>query len=200
MTFNNFERNGTARWSDHELIQNKSRSQFEAPGLEEVTYTVLLKAELGINPLKQIEKLREMKDTGKTAQMLIGRKPISQNQWSIQSMRERYNTIDNQGNILSAEVDLSLKEYVIKKKATKSKKPAPKTSSTPSKAKKALGKITIKVKSVHIRSGPTTSAKVVGYAYKGNTLPVYSMGNGWYSLGQGKYITANAAYSTLKKG
>ncbi|WP_441344725.1 SH3 domain-containing protein [Pseudomonas sp. FW305-BF6] len=51
-----------------------------------------------------------------------------------------------------------------------------------------------------MRSGPSASAKVVGYVYKGDTLTVLSVKNGWYSLGQGKYITANSAYSDLKKG
>ncbi|MEK3976050.1 SH3 domain-containing protein [Psychrobacillus sp. FSL K6-1267] len=60
--------------------------------------------------------------------------------------------------------------------------------------------MTITVKSVHIRSGPSASAKVLGYAFKGQKLDVKSLKNGWYSLGQGKYITANSAYSSLKKG
>lgn len=201
LTFKDFERTGAARWNDHEIIGMKPKSEFSGSGLDDISITILLKAELGINPIKQIEKLRIMKDTGKVAPFIIGGKPISKNYWSIQQMVESHKVIDNKGNILSSEVTLNLKEYVIKIKKKK-----PKTSNkkakiaSSSKNKKTLGKMTITVKSVHIRSGPSTSAKVIGYAFNGDTLIVLSEKNGWYSLGKGKYITANSKYSTLKKG
>lgn len=205
MTPKDMERSGSARWNDHEIIGQKPKSEFSGPSLEDMRLTILLKAELGINPIKQIEKLRKMRDMGTVALFLLGGKPVSQNHWSLQRIVERHQNIDNKGNLLSAEVDIDLKEYVMKKKkpatskkAVTSNKSASKPVTTPK--PKTLGKITIKVKSVNIRSGPSTSARVIGYAYNGNTLTVLSMSNGWYSLGQGKYITANSAYSTLKKG
>lgn len=201
-TFKDFERSGSARWDEHEIIGHKPKSEFGGPGLEEISFTILLKVELGINPSKQLEKLRKMRDSGKAAPFIIGGKPISQNYWVITELSESYKVVDAKGNILVAEVNVDLKEYYVKpKKTTKKKKTTTTTTkSSSSSKKKTLGKITITVKSVHIRSGPSTSAKVLGYAFKGNVLTVYSVKNGWYSLGQGKYITANSAYSTLKKG
>lgn len=67
-------------------------------------------------------------------------------------------------------------------------------------SKKATGTMTITVKSVHIRGGPGVNNKVVGYAMKGDKLTVYGEKDGWYSLGGGKYISANNAYSSFKKG
>lgn len=201
-TFNEFEREGSTRWNDHEIINLKPISEFNGPNLDEISITITLKAELGINPVKQIEKLRAMKDKGKAAPFIIGGKTISKNNWVIDRMTESHKVIDNKGNTLTAEVTLSLREYVIKpkkKKKTVSKKKAS-SASTSSKKKKTLGKIKIIVKSVHIRSSPSTSGKVLGYAFNGDTLTVYSVKNGWYSLGKGKYITANSKYSTLEKG
>lgn len=200
-TFKEFERSGTARWNDHEIIRKKPKSEFSGPGLEEISMTILLKAELGINPNKQLEKLRKMRDTGKVAPFIMGGKPISQNYWSIQQLNESYKTVDSKGNILVAEVTMSLKEYYMKQNKTVLKKTtvAPKNKATTTN-KKTLGKMTITVKSVNIRSEPSTSSKVIGYAYQGDTFTVYSEKNGWYSLGQGKYITSSSSYSTLKKG
>lgn len=198
-TFSEFERSGSARWNDHEIIGKKPKSEFEGPDLEEVSFTLLLKAELGINPKKELEKLRKMRDSGKVASFIIGGKPISQNYWSIRQLSESHKVVDNKGNLLSASVDVELKEYYKKPKPPKKKKPKKKATSSKSK-KKSLGKITITVKSVNIRSGPGTKYKVIGWAMKGDTLTVYSEKNGWYSLGKGKYITASSAYSKLKKG
>ncbi|THD15379.1 phage tail protein [Anoxybacillus gonensis] len=199
-TFTDFKRSGSAKWNDHEIIGHKPKSEFIGPGLEEISFTILLKAELGINPSEQLEKLRNMRDSGKVAPFILGGKPISQNYWSIQQLNESNKTVDNKGNILVVEVEVNLKEYVVKKKKATKKTVTSAEKKVTSNTKKTLGKITITVKSVHIRSGPSTSAKVIGYAYKGDTLTVYSENNGWYSLGQGKYITANPKYSTLKKG
>lgn len=200
-TFSDFERSGSARWIDHEIIGQKPKSEFNGSNLEEISFTILFSASLGIHPEKELKKLRKAKDTGKVAPFISGGKPISENYWSIQEIREAHKTIDNMGNTLLVEVTIDLKEYVVKKKkpAKKTMKSVKKTTTTASN-KKTLGKMTITVKSVHIRSGPSASAKVVGYAFKGDSLTVYSVKNGWYSLGQGKYITASSAYSTLKKG
>jgi phage protein U len=199
-TFNDFERSGSARWNDHEIIGQKPKSEFSGPGLEEISYVILLKVELGIDPIKQIEKLRKMRDTGKVAPLIIGGKPVSQNYWSIQQLRESHKTVDSKGNILIAEVNVSLKEYYVKQKKIKNIKTNSTTNSSSSSNGKSLGRITIKAKSVNIRSGPSSTSKAIGYAYKGNILTVQSEKNGWYSLGQGKYITSSSEYSTLKKG
>lgn len=200
LTFSEFQRSGSARWNEHEIIGLKPKSEFNGPGLEEISFTILLKAELGVNPSKQLTKLRNMRDTGKVSSFVIGGKPISNNYWSIQQLSESHKVVDNKGNILVAEVSITLKEYVIKKSTTSTKATTKSVKTTTPSTKKTLGKITIKVKSVHIRSGPGISYKVLGYTFNQDTLTVYSENNGWYSLGQGRYITANSAYSTLKKG
>ncbi|CEG29791.1 phage tail protein [Bacillus sp. B-jedd] len=197
-TFKEFERSGSARWNDHEILGKKPKSEFLGPSLEGISFTILFKVELGINPIKEIEKLRKMRDTGKAASFVIGGKPISANFWTIRELNEAHQLVDQNGNLLAAEVKVDLKEYYIKPKTAK--KPTPKkTAAIPSKRNKTLGKITITVKSVNIRSGPSVSNKIIGWAMKGQFFTVYSVKNGWYSLGNGKYITASPKYSKLKK-
>ncbi|WP_163150949.1 phage tail protein [Anoxybacillus sp. MB8] len=111
-TFYDFKRAGEARWHDHDIIGGKPKSEFNGPGLDEITFVVLLKAEFGINPTKQLEKLRNMRDQGKAAPFILGGKPISKHYFSIQKMSEEYKIVDNRGNIIVAEVELELKEYV----------------------------------------------------------------------------------------
>lgn len=199
LTFKDYNRKGSSRWNQYEIIGNKPKSDFDGPGLEEISISILLKVELGVNPSKQLEIIRNMKDTGKPALLILGNKPISPNYWVITDMEENDHIIDNRGNILKADVTLSLMEYFVPKKSEQ-KVTVSKTSSNASSSSKSIGKMTITVKSVHIRSGPGTSYKVLGYAFKGDTLTVYSEKNGWYYLGNGKYITASSKYSTFKKG
>lgn len=201
LTFSEFERSGSSRWDEHEIINQKPIPEFYGPGSDRISLAILLKAELGINPIKQIEKLRKMRDKGKAAPFVIGGKSISSNYWYIEELTERHRNIDTNGNVLLIEAELNLKEYpVIKKSSTSKKKTNKKSKSSSLSKKKALGKITITVKSVNIRSGPGTKYRILSVAKKGQTLTVYSKKNGWYSLGSGKYITADSKYSTFKKG
>lgn len=202
LTFDKFERTTEPRWNEHRVLHNKPLSEFEGPGADDISITILLKAEFGVHPEKQMAKIREVARKGRHFPFVIGGKPISSNNWFIKKAIEQHKNIDSLGNVMQIEVQLDLHEYpkiiVATKKKTVSN--VKKASTTSSKAKKTLGKITITVKSVNIRSGPGTNNKVLGYAFKNDQLTVYSVKNGWYSLGGGKYITADSKYSNLKKG
>ncbi|WKT76945.1 phage tail protein [Lysinibacillus fusiformis] len=199
LTFNDLEMKSSAKWDEHSIHRNKAKLEFDGPGLIDLSYSLLLRAELGINPMKEIAKLDRMKNKGEAHLFILGQKPIAPNKFVITDSSAGLKNIDQKGNVLSAEVTLSLKEYVDSKSQVKKT-----TTNTQKKAatgnKKSLGTITITVKSVHIRNGPSVNNKVLGYAMNGQKLTVYEEKNGWYSLGGGKYITASNLYSALKKG
>lgn len=201
LTFKDYSRRGTSRWNQHQIIGDKPKQEFEGPELEEITLTILLKAELGVNPSKQLERIRKMRDSGKAAPLFLGSRSTSPNYWVITNLEENNQIIDKAGNILKAEATLTLTEYYIPKKTEqKATLTTVSTDTTNTESiKKPLGKITITASALRIRSGPSTSHKILGLAYKGETLTVYSVENGWYSLGQGKYVSAEPAYSTLRK-
>ncbi|MEK3976051.1 phage tail protein [Psychrobacillus sp. FSL K6-1267] len=135
-TFKDFSRSGSARWNEHEIIASKPISEFLGADLEEITFTIILKAEFGVNPLKQLEIMRKIRDTGKTAPFVLGGKPLSINHWSIRQISETHKTVDNKGNVLNVEATLTLKEYVIRKKKNSSKpKPVVKGTTTTTKSK-----------------------------------------------------------------
>lgn len=199
LTLNDLEKKSSAKWSEHDIQGNKAKLEFNGPGLIDISYTLLLRAEQGINPVKEIAKLEQMQNKGEAHHFILGQKPIALNKFVLTDVSSGLRNIDQYGNVFSAEVTVSLKEYV------ESKVPVKKTTANTQKKaatsnKKSLGTMTITVKSVHIRNGPSVKHKVLGYAMKDQKFTVYEEKNGWYSLGGGKYITANSSYSTLKKG
>ncbi|BAQ11439.1 p2 family protein [Bacillus sp. OxB-1] len=200
LSFSELEKNNRSRWAEHEIQGQKAKLEFEGAGLDDLKYKLLLRAENGINPMKEMAKLEKMNDRGMAAHFILGNKPIAPNKFVITELSEALKNIDQLGNILSAEVTVSLKEYVEGKvqvkKTTSNTKLAPSTVSS----KPKVGTMTITVKSVHIRSGPGANHKIIGYAMKGDKFTVLDEKNGWYSLGGGKYITASGQYSSLKKG
>ncbi|UTW68694.1 phage tail protein [Anaerobacillus sp. HL2] len=55
-----FNRGGSGRWAIMRLL--KTNCEFVGPGQEDVTLTILLSAHLGVNPQKELQKLRKMRD------------------------------------------------------------------------------------------------------------------------------------------
>jgi len=202
LTYSDFTRSTSPRWDTHDILQNKPLPEFKGPGVDEITFSIKFRADLGVNPEQEMAKLREFARKGHTSLFIRGNQPISVNHWVITKATETHKVIDNKGNILSMDVELTLMEYP-KSEIQSSKKtikpPEVKIASSNS-SLKSIGKIIITVKSVHIRSGPGVNYKVLGYAFKGDALTVYGEKNGWYSLGGGKYITASNKYSKFVKG
>lgn len=198
LSFGELDKSNRPRWSEHAILNNKAKLEFEGPGLTELSYTILLRAENQVNPAKELLKLKRMADGGKAAHFLLGSKPITDDPLVITELSEGIKRVDSYGNIFSVEVRLNLKEYVIEK--TEEKKTISSVRPPAAPSNRNLGVLTITTKSVHIRSGPGVNHKVVGYAMKGDKLTVTAVKNGWYALGGGRYMTANGAYSSLKKG
>lgn len=204
-SFSDFTRTTQPRWEEHAILGNKPLPEFDGPGLDTITFSILFSAHLGVNPEKQMAKVREFARKGKKSLFIRGNKPISSNYWIITEVSEKHKTVDSKGNVLIIEADLTLLEYPNNKasKNNKAKVSTVKkqtTKNTSKTSKKTIGTITITAKSIHIRSGPGTGYKVLGYAMKGDKLTIYGIKNGWYMLGGGKYISSNSAYSTFKKG
>lgn len=199
LTFDQFTRTTEPRWVDHKILYEKPDLEFEGAGTDTISLRILLRAELGVNPEEQMAKIREFARRGKKALFIRGNKPVSVNYWVIKKAVETHKSIDQKGNVLTMEVELNLMEYpkTVKVESTKKTVSSVKKDTSTKNAKQS-GTITIKVKSVHIRSGPGVNNKVLGYAMKNEKLTVLEEKNGWYSLGGGKYIAASPAYSTLK--
>lgn len=201
-TFNDFTRTNEPRYQKHEIIGRKPKLEYIGPGVDSISFDIVFKAELGANPEQQLEMLRRYARVGNKGLFIRGNQPISVNYWVIERLVETHKRVDNLGNVLEIHVTIDLREYEKEeeeiKKATASSAANSSSSSSSSATKKAIGKMKITAKSVHIRSGPGVENSVLGYAMNGDELTVYGVVNGWYDLGGGKYITANSAYSSFK--
>lgn len=111
ITPSNLSVTGSGRWSDHDVIHQKPVSEFVGPGLEELSFDIILSAQHGINPDDQVKELRQMRDTGAVFPLIIGGKPVSQNYWRIESLSESDNYYTSTGKRTRSTVNVKLKEY-----------------------------------------------------------------------------------------
>lgn len=111
LTFTNFNRSGTSRWADHEIIGRKPIREFLGPGLEEIKFSIHLSQHLGVNVNVELNKLRRIRDKGETRGIILGESFISKSLWTLEEIREVHKTYNGKGIIINADVDLTIKEY-----------------------------------------------------------------------------------------
>lgn len=109
-TWDQFGRKGKARFAQHDVLDKKPRLQFTGLDLEEIGLSIRLDIALGVNPLAEINSLREMRDNGEEQSLMINGRPLGK--FVLEDISEDWSQTDSAGRLLAAEVSLKLKEYV----------------------------------------------------------------------------------------
>lgn len=110
-TFDDYNRSGSGRWAKHEIIAQKPVMEFIGPDTEKISFSMLLRSDMGITPNTELNNLRKMRDKGKSFSLVIGGRKIGTNSWVVESIGETVNFWGKLGGILSVKVDITLAEY-----------------------------------------------------------------------------------------
>lgn len=95
------------------VIGQKPVVEFLGPDLDSVKFKMIFSIAAGIaDPEDEINKLREMMQTGEAAYLILNGKPMSDYKFIIESISETVKAFNGNGKIISASVDVSAKEYV----------------------------------------------------------------------------------------
>lgn len=111
-SFSNFKRTLNAEWKEHTRYGQKPLSQFVSLNLENITIDIHLDASLGMKPRQTIEKWEKLLGTGYHDIFVIGGEQIGKYEWKIESISEAWNTILNKGELLEADLSITLSEYL----------------------------------------------------------------------------------------
>lgn len=106
-----FQRSISANYEEHKLIGQTATLEYTGTNPTEISFTIKLSAFYGINPKTQLEKIEEMARTGKQVTLSLGSSVIGE-KWAIQSISSKAEFFDRDGDILSYDVSISLKESV----------------------------------------------------------------------------------------
>lgn len=108
----NLSRTVTAEWAKHSRIGLKDQSEFIRPGLQQVTFTMVLDATLGIRPRATIERLEAATERGEVNTLVIGGRRVGHYRWKITNQSETWETLLNGGELLRASVSVAMEEYL----------------------------------------------------------------------------------------
>lgn len=108
-TMDEFKRTGGAIFAEHAVLDNKAKLEHVGDDLDSINFSIRLDVQHQVNPLNEIKKLKALMSAGDEKKMIIGGNVLGS--FVLVSMEEQWGAIDNKGNLLTAKVELALKEY-----------------------------------------------------------------------------------------
>lgn len=111
-TFEGFTRDSNIRQAKHDIHLQKPKSEFLGPELDNIAFVIKLKAQFGVNPRDEMDKLLILQRVGIPVVLTIGNKNIGMNKWTIVSLGQAWETVDNEGRLLEAQLSVTLEEYL----------------------------------------------------------------------------------------
>lgn len=111
-TFDNLSFSHSAKYAEHAIHNRKNILEFTGLNASSASLTIKLEAQLGITPEYELDRLHEMLETHQAIPFILDGKIQGWSRWVIESLEESHKIIDNTGALISAEVNIKLKEYL----------------------------------------------------------------------------------------
>lgn len=110
-TFDGMTWNSSAKYATHDRHIKEDLLEFLGPELGEISFTMLFSVFIGTDPFREIEKLQHMVNTGETGRLILGGEVYGAYKWVATKAAAKLKKFDKKGNLLAAEVSVTLKEY-----------------------------------------------------------------------------------------
>ena len=111
-TFSDMTITFKANYAGHKVINRPEKLEFTGTDASTMSLKIRLDSQFGINPSDNIEALRDMTHTFSPVPLILNGNVIGRDLWVIDNMNVIIDKVANDGYILSADVNLSLKEYI----------------------------------------------------------------------------------------
>lgn len=86
LTINNFVRNNSVRFAKNNVLLKKPVSQYIGPELDQLRFKIILKAQFGVNPQAEFNKLIHLQRDGTTVSVITGKTAHGMYRWRIANL------------------------------------------------------------------------------------------------------------------
>ncbi len=110
-TLKNLKYTKSASFAEHNRHCADTILEYTGNNPAEISFDITLSYLLGVKVEKEIKKLDLYTRRGKAMKLVIGKKVYGSYLWVIEKYSVNYQHFDKSGNVVTADVSLSLKEY-----------------------------------------------------------------------------------------
>lgn len=111
LTPKSLKQDTSGEWGDHEVIGAKPKSEFQGAGLRQLSFDVVLDAQLGVKPHSIIKKMHKLVEDGKIGIFMLGTHKIGKGKWKMEKVSDEFSLIYSKGQLVRATVSVTLSEY-----------------------------------------------------------------------------------------
>lgn len=111
-TINNMQWSGSSRYATHQRHNGDSLTEFVGRDPDGITLEIYLSAYLGTSPMAEMKKLWTYIRTGAAVPLVLGNHAYGRYRWNVVSHKIKMKTYDGHGNVTTATVSVTLKEYL----------------------------------------------------------------------------------------
>lgn len=111
-TLDNMEWSGSARYATHERHLTHALTEFTGLDPDEITFDILLSADLGVDPITEVVKLWNIERSARAVPLTVGTKGYGKYRWNIVNHKMKMKTFYGNGDVHTATVSVSLQEYL----------------------------------------------------------------------------------------
>lgn len=113
LTFDDYKRTTKHRYVKHEIMNYKPKLESVGQDLEEIEMKIKFMTSLGVDPATETEKLRAMCNAAECNYLIIGTECIGSCLFVLEEISEEVKIWDALGRIVSSEITVKFKEYVV---------------------------------------------------------------------------------------
>lgn len=110
-TFDKISLKASAKYATHDRHIKRDLLEYLGPEPKTVDFQMAFSVFHGTNPLREVEKLNKMCETGVAERLVIGGKKYGSYKWVITSVSSELTRYDNKGNAWAAVAKVTMKEY-----------------------------------------------------------------------------------------
>jgi len=111
LTFKNMVRTNNVRFAVNNTLLRKPISQYVGPSLDNISLTITLDAQYGVDPKVEYNKLIRIQRDGALVSIVIGTTAFGTYRWRIVNLSIPKELIDNTGFIRRSVVNITFEEY-----------------------------------------------------------------------------------------
>ena len=108
----NLKWSGSARYATHERHNTHALTEFTGLDPDRFSFDILLTAEMGVDPLKEVVKIWNYERDSEALGLVIGGKAYGKYRWNIKNHETKIEYTDKAGDMYAVEVTVELLEYL----------------------------------------------------------------------------------------
>lgn len=113
-TLSNWKWSGSARYATHQRHGGNALTEFTGLDPDKITFDIILKRELGVEPLDDISKLWKYQREGIAVALTVGGHGYGRYRWNVINFTNDIRSTDTKGKMTSVTVSVTLQEYLRK--------------------------------------------------------------------------------------